>query len=71
MRIIEQTLHAWDIASSVGGDTHLDEGLCDHILTSHRSAIERLRAHGFYAPPVGTDSTTPAQRSRPSPPVNP
>ena len=54
MRIIEQTLHAWDIARSVGGDEDIDESLCAYLVDSHYETIERLRTHGFYASPTDT-----------------
>jgi uncharacterized protein (TIGR03086 family) len=49
MRVIEQTLHEWDIARSVGGDEAIDPSLCEYVLTWWTGSIDRLRAFGFYA----------------------
>jgi uncharacterized protein (TIGR03086 family) len=49
MRVIEQTLHAWDIARSVGSDEAIDPGLCEHILMWWTGSIDRLRTFGVYA----------------------
>lgn len=48
MSVIEQTLHAWDIAVSVHGDTCLDESLCEYVLDLWTGSIDRLRELGFY-----------------------
>jgi uncharacterized protein (TIGR03086 family) len=57
MRVIEETLHAWDIARSVGSDEAIDPRLCEHILTWWTGLIDRLRTFGVYAsatkPPTG------------------
>lgn len=58
MSLIEQTVHAWDVAVSVGGDPVLDERLCAHVLDLWTGSIDRLRGFGFYAP-----ATTPADGS--------
>lgn len=48
-RVIEQTLHGWDIARSVGGETNIDEALCEYILSGH-DTIERLRGQRLFGP---------------------
>lgn len=48
MRVIEQLLHGWDIAASVGGDTAIDEDVCAFVLSECTESIERLRGQGFY-----------------------
>jgi uncharacterized protein (TIGR03086 family) len=58
MRVIEQTLHAWDIARSVGNDETISPSLCEHILTWWTGSIDRLRTFGFYA-----DATEPAEHT--------
>ena len=48
-RVIEQTMHGWDIARSVGGETNIDEALCEYILSGH-DTIERLRGQRLFGP---------------------
>lgn len=52
MSLIEQTVHAWDVAVSTGGDTTLDESLCAHVLALWTGSVDRLRHAGFYADPT-------------------
>lgn len=49
LRLLEQTLHAWDIATGSGTDATIDDALCERLLGS-AATIERLRGHGYYAP---------------------
>lgn len=60
MRVIEQALHAWDIAESAGASCDLGDDLCDHILQSWSGSIDRLRDYGFFG--TATDSGGPTQR---------
>lgn len=49
LRLLEQTLHAWDVATGAGLDATIDDALCERLLGS-AATIERLRGHGYYAP---------------------
>lgn len=62
LRVLEQTLHAWDIAVGIDGDRTIDPDLCAHLLAT-ASTVERLREQGYYAPasPAAPDDGVPAQ----------
>lgn len=49
LRILEQTLHAWDIAVATGTDPAIGDDLCERLIGS-AATIERLRGHGYYGP---------------------
>jgi uncharacterized protein (TIGR03086 family) len=51
MRILELTLHAWDLARSLGRDERLDASLARHVLDRHLHLVDGLRERGLYAPP--------------------
>jgi len=51
LRVLEQTLHAWDIAVGIGGDRTIDPGLCAFLLDAEPT-VERLRGQGYYDPAV-------------------
>ncbi|UUW88115.1 TIGR03086 family metal-binding protein [Nocardioides sp. WV_118_6] len=49
LRLLEQTLHAWDIAVATGSDPAIGDDLCARLIGS-AATIERLRGHGYYGP---------------------
>lgn len=49
MRTLDLTLHAWDLASSLGLDETLDPELTEHLLSHCMYLVEELRGHGLYA----------------------
>ncbi|WP_408897862.1 TIGR03086 family metal-binding protein [Nocardioides sp. R1-1] len=49
LRVLEQTLHAWDIAVGIDGDRTIDPDLCAFLLAA-ASTVDRLREQGYYAP---------------------
>lgn len=49
LRLLEQTLHAWDIAVATGSDPTIGDDLCARLIGS-AATIERLRGHGYYGP---------------------
>jgi uncharacterized protein (TIGR03086 family) len=53
LRVIEQALHAWDIAVGIRGDTTIEPDLCEYLLGTMMT-IERLREQGHYAPATAT-----------------
>jgi uncharacterized protein (TIGR03086 family) len=59
MRVLDLTLHAWDLARSVGLEERLDPELCAHVLASHMHLVEELRAAGLYAAPRDGDPSDP------------
>lgn len=50
LRMIEQVVHAWDLARSDDASLGLDPALCRYLRESQREAVEWLRSQGFYAP---------------------
>jgi uncharacterized protein (TIGR03086 family) len=49
MRTLDLTLHAWDLARSLGLDETLDPELSGHLLSHCMYLVEELRGHGLYA----------------------
>lgn len=49
MRTLELTLHAWDLARSLGVDEGLDPELAGHLLSHCMHLVDELRGHGMYA----------------------
>lgn len=62
MRVLEQSLHAWDLARSSGDDGALPDGLVDYLLGTCEDLVLRLRAAGRYAGPVDGDRGGDRQR---------
>jgi uncharacterized protein (TIGR03086 family) len=52
-RTMDLTLHAWDLGSSVGGDTDLDEALCASIWTRLEPIAPLLAGSGMFGTPKG------------------
>jgi uncharacterized protein (TIGR03086 family) len=50
MRTLDLTLHAWDLARSLGLDDTVDAQLCGYLLSDCMRLVEELRGHGLYAP---------------------
>lgn len=50
LRTLELTLHAWDLARSLGLDETLDPAVCSHLLEHCGHLVEELRGAGLYAP---------------------
>ena len=67
MRVLDVTVHTWDLARSIGADESLDPDAVAFALTL-RDTFEAGRERGSFAPPTGE---TPADSSRPSPPAPP
>jgi uncharacterized protein (TIGR03086 family) len=63
MRTLDLTLHAWDLARSLGLDETLDPELTGHLLSHCMYLVEELRGHGLYAP-AGEESGDPSSRQR-------
>ena len=61
LRMIEQTLHAWDIAVGGGGDECIGDELCARLLQA-APTIERLRGAGYYATATGDAADSPQGR---------
>lgn len=51
MRALELTLHAWDLARSLGLDETLNSRLTEHLLGHCTHLVDELRGHGLYAAP--------------------
>ncbi len=51
MRVLEQTLHSWDLAVSLDLADDLDENLTDYLLTEGVDLIRELRDVDHYATP--------------------
>ena len=49
MRILDLTLHAWDLARTLDLDEQLDPDLVDHLLSRHMHLVAERRDHGLYA----------------------
>lgn len=62
MRVLEQTLHAWDLAVSLDFPADIDAGLAEHILAECLGAVEHLAAAGYYAPPSAPAADDPLTR---------
>lgn len=64
LRILEQTLHDWDIAVGVDGAQDIPADLCAQLLDA-RATIDRLRDLGYYgtASPGGGSHWTAALRT--------
>jgi uncharacterized protein (TIGR03086 family) len=58
MRMLDLTLHAWDLARSLGLDETLDPELCGHLLSTCAYLVEELRGHGLYAVAGAQDGDT-------------
>jgi uncharacterized protein (TIGR03086 family) len=52
MRVLDVTVHAWDLAIALGADDALDSSLVAFVL-SHSATVEAGRQHGAFAPPIG------------------
>ena len=52
MRVLDVTVHTWDLARAIGGDESLDPDLVAFALTL-RDTFEAGREHGSFAPPPG------------------
>jgi uncharacterized protein (TIGR03086 family) len=50
MRVLDVTVHTWDLARSIGADESLDPDLVAFALTL-RDTLEAGREHGSFAPP--------------------
>jgi len=59
MRILDVTLHAWDLARSLHLDEQLDPALVDHLLSRQMHLVEELRDRGLYAPVRDGAQSTP------------
>jgi len=55
MRTLELTLHAWDLARSLGLDETLDDELAGHLLGQSLYLVKDLRGKGMYGPDRGAD----------------
>ncbi len=53
MRVLDQTLHGWDLAVSLETADDMDEELAGYLLDEGTDLIEELRAEGLYAVPPG------------------
>ena len=67
MRVLDVTVHTWDLARAIGADESLDPDLVAFALTL-RDTFEAGRKRGSFAPPTGE---TPADSADPSPPAPP
>lgn len=54
MRVLDLTLHSWDLARSLGLPEDIDASLAQHILNRHMSTVDDLQKKGMYGP-VGND----------------
>ena len=52
MRVLDVTVHTWDLARAIGGDESLDPDLVAFALTL-RDTFAAGREHGSFAPPPG------------------
>jgi uncharacterized protein (TIGR03086 family) len=52
LRILELTLHSWDLARSLGVDDRLNPDLVDHLLEESAELLEHFRRQGFFAPTI-------------------
>lgn len=65
MRVLEQTLHAWDLARTIAADDdRLDQQLCDYLLEHTTPLLAEFRALGTYAPAAAppAEPESPQQR---------
>lgn len=51
MRVLEQTLHSWDLAASLDLDDDLEQDLTDYLLREGIDLIRELRGVDHYAAP--------------------
>jgi uncharacterized protein (TIGR03086 family) len=49
MRMLDLTLHAWDLARSLGLDETLDPEVAGHLLSTCTYLVDELRGHDLYA----------------------
>jgi uncharacterized protein (TIGR03086 family) len=55
LRVLDVTIHAWDLARAIGADEHLDPDLVDFALTC-TVHIEPLRQQGRFAAVIDDDT---------------
>lgn len=55
MRVLEQTLHSWDLARTLGTDDTLPAELVAYLLANCEDLVLGLREAGRYDGPVGAD----------------
>ncbi|EOM75309.1 TIGR03086 family protein [Rhodococcus rhodnii] len=55
------TVHAWDLARAIGGDTTLDPVLAAAVWEDLRDQADALAASGLFAPPVPVPDDAPVQ----------
>lgn len=51
--VMDHTIHAWDLAKAIGADTELDPVLVDALWGWLPDHLDRMRASGGFADPVG------------------
>lgn len=61
MRVLEQVLHAWDIATSLGEQLPLDDELCQYILDNFDD-IAAWKRLGFFGDPRPPRDESPSER---------
>jgi uncharacterized protein (TIGR03086 family) len=54
MRIVENVVHGWDLATALGLPATIDDALADHAYQYLAPRAEVLPATGYYAPPKRT-----------------
>ena len=63
MRVLDVTVHAWDLARALGVDDTLDPEAVDFAL-AHAEVIEAGRQHGSFAVPTGAAPVTTSPQVR-------
>ncbi|HEU5034951.1 MAG TPA: TIGR03086 family metal-binding protein [Mycobacteriales bacterium] len=53
MRVVDFTVHAWDLSRGIGADERLDPDLVEWCRTALSAMGQELSASGFFQPPEG------------------
>ena len=63
MRVLDVTVHTWDLARAIGADESLDPALVTFALTQ-RDTFEAGRKRGSFTPPTGETPADSAAQAR-------
>jgi uncharacterized protein (TIGR03086 family) len=64
MHVLEQTLHAWDLARSLDLDDELPADLVEHLLETSSELVLRLREAGRYGSPAARPRSSGSAQAR-------
>jgi uncharacterized protein (TIGR03086 family) len=62
-RVVEYTVHAWDLARAIGDDETVDPVLVDYLWNEHE-LVERGQRDGFYSSPAGDPTADASLQAR-------